>query len=89
MIFLGPEDIELSHRIKKHGKIVVMLDSKIYHEVAQSSKLTGQSKRSYYEYKSQIYWLKIYAKPLFYISLFIFYFRIIFQSIFFYLIVIL
>ena len=81
--FFGPEDIELSHRIKKLGKIVVMLDSKIYHEVAQSSKLTGQTKRSYYEYKSQILLIKkIYNKPLFYISLLFFIFRLFFQSIF-------
>lgn len=82
--FFGPEDIELSHRIKKLGKIVVMLDSKIYHEVAQSSRLTGQSKRSYYEYKSQILLIKkIYAKPVFYISLLYFIFGLFFQSIFF------
>ena len=36
--FFGPEDLELSFRLKKFGKIGVLLDSEIYHEVAQSAK---------------------------------------------------
>ena len=82
--FFGPEDVELSNRIKRFGKIAVFLDSKIYHEVAQSSKLTGLNKRSYYEYKSQILLIKkIYSKPLFYISLLFFILGLFVQSIFF------
>ena len=81
--FFGPEDVELSQRIKKFGKIGVLLDSKIYHEVAQSSKLTGSSKRSYYEYKSQILLIRsIYSFPLFCISIFYFIFGLMFQFIF-------
>ena len=36
--FFCPEDIELSFRLKKFGKLGVLLDSEIYHEVAQSAK---------------------------------------------------
>jgi len=36
--FYGPEDIELSFRLKKFGKLGVLFDSEIYHEVAQSEK---------------------------------------------------
>lgn len=36
--FFGPEDVELSFRLKKYGKLGVLLDSVIYHEVAQSAK---------------------------------------------------
>jgi len=37
--FYGPEDIELSFRLKKFGKLGVLLDSEIYHEVAQSENI--------------------------------------------------
>lgn len=67
--FFGQEDIELSQRLKKLGKIGVYLDSKIFHEVARSSVLTGKYKRTYYEYKSQLLLVdKIYPKYLSYIS---------------------
>ena len=45
--FFGPEDMDLSIRLKKYGKIVVNLDSIIYHEVAKSASLTGQEIRKY------------------------------------------
>jgi GT2 family glycosyltransferase len=67
--FFGPEDIELSQRLKKLGKIGVYLDSKIFHEVARSSVLTGKFKRTYYEYKSQLLLVdKIYPKYLSFLS---------------------
>lgn len=67
--FFGPEDIELSQRLKKLGKIGVYLDSKIFHEVARSAKITGQYKRTYYEYKSQLLLVdKICPKYISYIS---------------------
>ena len=81
--FFGPEDIELSYRLKKIGKIGVYLDSKIFHEVAQSSKFTGQYKRTYYEYKSQILLVdKIYPKIISYFSIFYFIFNIFLHIIF-------
>ena len=49
--FFGPEDTELSHRIKKYGKIAVNLDLKTYHKVTSSSKVSGWLSRSYYETK--------------------------------------
>lgn len=71
--FFGPEDMDLSDRLKKIGKIIVNLDSEIYHEVAQSASITGISKRTYYEYKSHLYLLKkIYSYPIFLASLLIF-----------------
>ena len=71
--FFGPEDMDLSNRLKKIGKIIVNLDSEIYHEVAQSALITGMSKRTYYEYKSHLYLLKkIYSYPIFLTSLLIF-----------------
>ena len=58
------------------------MDSKIYHEVAQSSKLTGLNKRSYYEYKSQILLIrKIYSFPIFIISILYFILGLFFQTI--------
>ena len=56
--FFGPEDMDLSIRLKKYGKIGVNLDSIIYHEVAKSASLTGQEIRKYYEIKSYLYFLK-------------------------------
>jgi len=47
--FLGPEDIELSYRLKKHGKLIVNLDLYTFHKIATSSKISGSFKRSYNE----------------------------------------
>ena len=57
--FFGPEDIELSNRLKKYGKLMVCLDSTIFHEVAQSQDITGRKKRRYYEMKSSLLLLKL------------------------------
>ncbi len=56
--FFGPEDMELSLRLRKFGKLAVNLDSTIYHEVAKSAKITGINTRKYYEIKSYLYFLK-------------------------------
>ena len=64
--FFGPEDMELSIRLKKYGKICVNLDSVIYHEVAKSAEITGQNIRKYYEIKSYIYFKKIRLVLLFF-----------------------
>ena len=45
--FLGPEDIELSYRLKKVGKILVNLDTYTLHKIARSSEISGIFKRSY------------------------------------------
>jgi len=45
--FLGPEDIELSYRLKKHGKIVSNLNTITYHKIARSSDVSGKFRRSY------------------------------------------
>ena len=47
--FFGPEDIELSFRLKKFGKLVVNLDIYTLHKVAISSRISGWYKRSYNE----------------------------------------
>ena len=45
--FLGPEDIELSFRLKKVGKILVNLNTYTLHKIARSSEISGKFKRSY------------------------------------------
>ena len=57
--FFGPEDIELSNRLRCHGTLMLCLDSIIFHEVAQSQDLTGIKKRRYYEMKSSLLLLKL------------------------------
>ena len=47
--FLGPEDTELSFRLKNYGRIVVNLDFYTFHKIATSSKISGWFKRSYNE----------------------------------------
>ena len=39
--FFGPEDIELSWRLKKHGNLVVNQDALAYHKIARSSAVSG------------------------------------------------
>ena len=45
--FLGPEDIELSFRLKKLGKILVNLNTYTLHKIARSSEISGKFQRSY------------------------------------------
>ena len=45
--FLGPEDIELSFRLKKVGKILVNLNTYTFHKIARSSVISGKFRRSY------------------------------------------
>ena len=47
--FFGPEDIELSYRLKKFGKLLVNLDAYTLHKIATSSNVSGWYKRSYDE----------------------------------------
>ena len=47
--FLGPEDTELSFRLKKFGKLIVNLDLFTFHKIATSSKISGWFIRSYNE----------------------------------------
>jgi GT2 family glycosyltransferase len=39
--FFGPEDIELSWRLKKHGILLVNQDAVAYHKIARSSAISG------------------------------------------------
>ena len=63
--FFGPEDIDLSLRLRRLGKLGVNLNSTIYHSVAQSAKVTGMNQRVYYEIKSHLYLLKKISKTYF------------------------
>lgn len=56
--FYGPEDIELSNRLKKYGDLKVNLDSKIYHKVTQSFKSHHNYRRVYFEYKYRLLLIK-------------------------------
>ena len=47
--FLGPEDTELSQRLKKYGKLIVNLDLYTLHKISTSSEISGWFKRSYNE----------------------------------------
>lgn len=57
--FFGPEDIEFSNRLKNFGKLMLCLDSTIFHEVAQSQNITGLDKRRYFEMKSSLLLIKL------------------------------
>ena len=56
--FFGPEDMDLSLRIKKFGKLVVNLDVKTFHNIVSSSKVSGLLSRSYYEAKGFLLLIK-------------------------------
>ena len=56
--FFGPEDMDLSLRIKKFGKLVVNLDVKTFHNIVSSSKVSGWLSRSYYEAKGFLLLIK-------------------------------
>ena len=47
--FFGPEDIELSYRLKKFGKLMVNLDTHTFHKIATSSTISGIFQRTYSE----------------------------------------
>ncbi len=47
--FLGPEDTELSYRLKKYGRLMVNLDLYTLHKISTSSEISGWFKRSYNE----------------------------------------
>ena len=56
--FFGPEDMELSFRLSKFGKLVVNLDLKTFHKIVSSSKVSGWLSRSYYEAKGFLILIK-------------------------------
>ena len=56
--FFGPEDVELSFRLKKFGKIVANLDLVTFHKVTSSSNISGWLSRSYYETKGFLLLIK-------------------------------
>ena len=56
--FFGPEDFDLSFRLKKFGKLVVNLNIKTFHLLTQSSKVSGWLSRSYYECKGFLILIK-------------------------------
>ena len=47
----GPEDAELSFRLKKVGRLIVNLDAIVFHKIAQSINVSGWYYRSYNETK--------------------------------------
>jgi len=56
--FFGPEDMDLSFRLKKYGKLIVNLDTKVFHNIVSSSKVSGWFSRSYYEAKGFLILIK-------------------------------
>ena len=56
--FYGPEDVELSIRLKKYGDLKVNLDAKIYHKVTQSFRSSHNFRRVYFEYKYRLLLIK-------------------------------
>jgi len=56
--FFGPEDMELSFRLKKFGKLIVNLDLKTFHKIVSSSNVSGWLSRSYYEAKGFLILIK-------------------------------
>jgi len=54
--FFGPEDIEISQRIKKYGKLLVVnQDYHVYHKVSQSIYVSGIKSRIYFETMSWLF----------------------------------
>ena len=45
--FYGPEDIELSYRLKKHGKLICNRKIKTFHKIARSSAIADQLDRTF------------------------------------------
>lgn len=56
--FYGPEDVELSQRLRRYGKIIVNCNVKVFHEVAKSATISGIKKRTYMEHKSFLILIK-------------------------------
>ena len=57
--FFGPEDMEISQRLKKYGDLLVNLDYYTFHKVSQSIFISGIKSRLYHE---TIGWLLINKK---------------------------
>jgi GT2 family glycosyltransferase len=57
--FFGPEDIEISQRIKKYGRLLVVnQDYHVYHKVSQSIYVSGIKSRIYFETMSWLFLIK-------------------------------
>ena len=56
--FFGPEDTELSFRLRKFGKIIANLDLVTFHKLTSSSNISGWLSRSYYETKGFLLLIK-------------------------------
>ncbi len=57
--FFGPEDIEISQRIRKYGKfLAVNLDYHVYHKVSQSIYVSGIKSRVYFETLGWLFLIK-------------------------------
>ena len=57
--FFGPEDIEISQRIRKYGKLLaVNLDYYVYHKVSQSIYVSGIKSRVYFETLGWLFLIK-------------------------------
>ena len=54
----GPEDVELSFRLKKIGKLIVNLDVVTFHKIATSINVSGWYYRSYNETKGFLLLIK-------------------------------
>ena len=57
--FFGPEDMEISYRLKQIGKIIVNLNYYAYHKVSQSIHVSGVKSNLYF---ATIGWLLITKK---------------------------
>jgi len=56
--FFGPEDMELSFRLNKFGRLIVNLNLKTFHKIVSSSMVSGWLSRSYYEAKGFLILIK-------------------------------
>lgn len=56
--FYGPEDVELSYRLKKFGDLKVNLDFKIRHKISQSFENYDSSTKFYFEHKYRLLLIK-------------------------------
>lgn len=68
--FFGPEDMEVSKRLSKYGKLIVNKNTYNYHRVSQSIFVSGMESRAYFE---TIGWLLIVKKICNFIDRFICY----------------
>jgi GT2 family glycosyltransferase len=57
--FFGPEDVEISQRMRKYGNLLVVnLDYHVYHKVSQSAYVSGMKARIYFETLGWLFLIK-------------------------------